>query len=118
MPSVTKTVTLENLRKKLLNIACAETSCNPNAYRKKKVKSPLYLHCLLQVVYGGDIVSGKVKGVNHYWNRLPDGKEIDLTSCQFNGDGFTPLSKGRKVTCKGLTPLRFIYFAKLLLESF
>jgi len=27
------------------------------------------------------------KGVNHYWNRLPDGREIDFTSDQHGGNG-------------------------------
>lgn len=26
---------------------------------------------------------GKVNGIEHYWNELPDGKELDLTKHQF-----------------------------------
>lgn len=106
----------KRLRKVFLKSACAETACWPEQYRKKKKKSPLYLHCaavatVIQALYGGDIVTGKVKSITHYWNRLPDGKEVDFTSCQFNGDGFTPFKKGRKVTRKGPTNLRFLLFA-------
>lgn len=65
-----------------------------------------------------DIVTGKIKGITHYWNRLPDGKEVDFTSCQFGGDGFTPLKKGRKVRERtGFTPLRFLLFAKKVMEQ-
>lgn len=55
---------------------------------------------LVQGMFGGDVLSGKVQGVMHYWNRLPGGFEADLTSCQFGGDGMTPLAKGRKVNTK------------------
>jgi hypothetical protein len=66
---------------------------------------------------GGDIVTGRVKGVQHYWNRLPDGKEVDLTSCQFGGDGYTPFKKGRKVKRKGLTDIRFLMFAQRVKDN-
>ena len=105
------------IRNAFLRSACAETACSPARYRAKRVKSPLFLHCaaaatVIQALYGGDIVSGRVKGEPHYWNRLPDGREVDFTSCQFGGDGFTPLKKGRKVReRKGLTPIRFLIFA-------
>jgi hypothetical protein len=105
------------IRNAMLRAACAETSCRPERYRKKKVKSPLYLHCaaaaiVVQAVFGGDIVTGRVKGSSHYWNRLPDGKEVDFTSCQFGGDGFTPFKKGRKVNRKGPINPRFLIFAQ------
>jgi hypothetical protein len=114
--------TLTRLRKALLKSACAETSCSPDGYRRKKIKSPLYLHCaaaatVVKAVLGGDIVTGRVKGVPHYWNRLPDGIEVDLTSCQFGGDGFTPFRKGRKVNRKGPTNLRFLAFAQKVMEN-
>jgi hypothetical protein len=32
---------------------------------------------------GGKLVRAEVDGVSHYWNRLPDGTEIDLTRDQF-----------------------------------
>lgn len=51
--------------------------------------------------------------INHYWNRLPDGQEIDFTSDQFNGgdgihkmEGFTgkPSSFKPINECKGIKP--------------
>jgi hypothetical protein len=111
------------IRKAFLKSACAETAAWPEQYRRKRVESPLYLHCtavatVIQALFSGDIVTGKIKGITHYWNRLPDGKEVDFTSCQFGGDGFTPLKKGRKVRERtGLTPLRFLLFAKKVMEQ-
>jgi hypothetical protein len=32
---------------------------------------------------GGQLLCGEVNGLKHYWNRLPDGEEIDLTATQF-----------------------------------
>ena len=73
---------------------------------------------MVQALLGGDIVTGRIKGEPHYWNRLPDGKEVDLTSCQFGGDGFKPFKKGRKVNRKDeLTNLRYLLFAKKVMEN-
>lgn len=44
---------------------------------------------VVKEICGGDIV--KNGNVKHYWNRLPDGMEIDLTSDQFDGDGIYPV---------------------------
>jgi hypothetical protein len=113
---------LTRIREASLRSASPETSCYPEQYRRKRIKSRLYLHCaavatVVQVLMGGDIVTGRVKGVQHYWNRLPDGKEVDLTSCQFGGDGYTPFKKGRKVKRKGLTDIRFLMFAQRVKDN-
>lgn len=116
-------LTKQSLRLKKIFILAAspETSCDPITYKKKRKKYPLALHCgavatTIHGMFGGDIVTGRVKGEPHYWNRLPSGQEVDFTSCQFGGDGFTPFKKGRKVTRKGLTNPRFLLFAQRVLE--
>jgi hypothetical protein len=38
---------------------------------------------VVQDLLGGDLLRGLVNGVSHYWNRLPNGQEIDLTIQQF-----------------------------------
>lgn len=38
---------------------------------------------LLQDYFGGELLRGVVCGESHYWNRLPDGTEVDLTAQQF-----------------------------------
>lgn len=55
---------------------------------------PLHNHCLavacaVQARWGGQIVNGRVGGdaCSHWWNLLPDGRTVDLTSEQFGGDG-------------------------------
>lgn len=106
--------TLNIIRKACLKVAAAETSCFPEHYDKSI--SPLHGHCsavatVVQACLGGEIVSGRVNGVAHYWSRLPDGSEVDLTSCQFGGNGMTPLKKGRKVKPRKLTAMRFLVFA-------
>lgn len=115
---------LKRLRKIFLKIARAEFSCYPDGYDSKEKLSPLDGHCavvshLIWKLYGGDIVTGRIDGVPHYWNRLPDNKEIDLTSCQFGGDGFAPLKKGRKVkrNPKAKTNPRYLLAYIILLEE-
>lgn len=114
---------LKLLREACLKAAEANTACHPESYDIEV--SPLTGHCaavayMVQGMFGGDIVTGRItnriKGhfwnkVQHYWNRLPDGKEVDLTSCQFGGDGYTPFKKGRKVKRGELVPIRFLVFA-------
>ncbi len=113
---------LKLLRKAGLRAACAATACDPiNYFEHHKKHSKLMGHCsamayVVKATCGGDIVSGRIKWkdgyAGHYWNRLPDGTEVDLTSCQFGGDGFTPLKKGRKVKTPKLTNIRFLMFAE------
>lgn len=71
--------------------------------KKEKIKSrgQCYVTALLvQDLFGGDILMGTVPNreppETHYWNRLPDGTELDLTSNQYNGDGFNPIIEGTK----------------------
>ena len=43
---------------------------------------------VVQDYLGGILMRAEVADGSHYWNRLPDGTELDLTSDQF--DEFTP----------------------------
>lgn len=79
--------------------------------------SPLHGHCgavahLVQSKFGGEILSGTVDGQRHFWNRLPSGEEIDLTSDQFGGDGRSPLRPGAISPARKTTNLRFRVFAE------
>ena len=78
-------------------------------------RSPLHNHCgavsyTVRNLVGGVIVSGVVVGVTHYWNRLPDGSELDFTSDQFGGDGLNPLQRGRVVPERTSINMRFLIY--------
>jgi hypothetical protein len=38
---------------------------------------------IVQDLLGGELLVGKVNGIEHYWNELPDGRQVDLTKHQF-----------------------------------
>lgn len=51
-------------------------------------------YCTALMVYtyfGGQVVKGKVCGELHFWNIIDD-IGLDLTSDQYGGDGFTPIT--------------------------
>jgi hypothetical protein len=39
---------------------------------------------VIQDELGGELVRAVVDGESHYWNRLPDGSEVDATRIQFD----------------------------------
>jgi predicted Zn-dependent protease len=82
----------------------------------KRAKDPLTGHCygaahLVQDRFGGEIVKGTVRGQAHAWNRLPGGREVDLTGSQYGGDGLHPLVQGEGVAASRSTNPRFARFA-------
>jgi hypothetical protein len=108
------TIMLKQLRSACLKAARPESSSWPSAYRKRRkagtLSSPVEGHCgaiatMIHGMFGGQIMHGigpKLQGLGqwtgHFWNRLPDGREIDLTSCQFGGDGMSPICSGEPET--------------------
>ncbi len=38
---------------------------------------------IVQDLFGGVVLRGFVNGIEHYWNRLPNEEEVDLTRTQF-----------------------------------
>lgn len=107
-----------NLEIRKIREACLASAGPDTAYRFYSTeRSKLFGHCgpvsyTVQKLLGGDLLSARLYGETHYWNRLPDGTQIDLTSCQFpDGDGFTPVYFcGRKVPPRKTTNPRFIEF--------
>ncbi len=63
-------------------------------------------------IFGGCLRFGVVDGNDHFWNELPDGTEVDLTSDQFDGDGFTPVAFGVEIAIPSPAPLKAIAFAQ------
>lgn len=65
----------------------ADTSSDPDGCG---VDNPSWGQCAVTslVVHdhlGGTIMRGEIAGIVHYWNRLPCGRELDLTREQFSG---------------------------------
>jgi hypothetical protein len=38
---------------------------------------------VVQDLFGGELLRGRMQNATHYWNRLPNGQEVDLTAGQF-----------------------------------
>ena len=84
--------TKENFTEILKEIADKDTSADPGHWTKE---NPLWGHCavvalLAQDYFGGDLIRSSLKEIkkyshlkSHFWNRLPDGKEVDFTKEQF-----------------------------------
>jgi hypothetical protein len=83
---------METLRP-ILRAAWGPDTCYPNVSQEWGSDNPARAQCgmtalVVQDLLGGDLVLGEVhvdgaKFGNHYWNRLPDGTEVDLTADQF-----------------------------------
>lgn len=85
-------LTVDELRA-LLRAAWGPDTCYPNASEEWRPDNPARDQCgmtalVVQDLLGGDLILGEVqvdstKVGNLYWNRLPDGTEVDLTAEQF-----------------------------------
>ncbi len=86
------TTTLKQLRRVLPTVCQEDTAYNA---RQWSAKNPLAEHCtvvalLAQDLFGGQLLRVKIhpsgrfpKGGWHWYNRLPDGRTVDLTKKQF-----------------------------------
>lgn len=95
-----------------------DTTYEKEKYRKQSI--PSWGQCYVTArtvhhIFGWDILHyvKHKENINHFWNRLPDGQEIDFTSDQFDdGDGIHKIEgfKGKlKIfkpihECKGIKP--------------
>lgn len=76
------------LSEALLAAATAATAYDPAAW----IPGTLISQCgpvsfAIQRLRGGDILQGRLNGVPHLWNLLPDGQEIDYTKQGIPTDG-------------------------------
>jgi len=65
-------------------------TCYPALRKKWRNSSPEVGQCAITAlivhdIYGGEIAYNKIK--NHFWNKLPSGKFVDLTKGQFSNPG-------------------------------
>lgn len=83
---------LRKMRKVLEQGWSEKTSFDGEGWRKSPYKS--YGQCYVTAravhhVLGWEILHkrSRKEDINHYWNRMPNGREVDFTSDQFEGDG-------------------------------
>ena len=77
----------------VVRAAWGPDTCYPEVSERWVPENPARAQCgmtafVVQDLLGGDLILGEVQvdGVktgNHYWNRLPDGSEVDFTADQF-----------------------------------
>ncbi|WP_327092412.1 hypothetical protein OIE66_17720 [Nonomuraea sp. NBC_01738] len=77
----------------LLLAAWGPDTCDPVGREQWRPDNPARSQCgttalVVHDLLGGELILGEVhvdgaKVWNHYWNRLPDGTEVDFTSDQF-----------------------------------
>ena len=102
--------TLKKFRKVLERVWSKETAYPPSlkSGRKCKSRGQCYVTALLiKFFFGGEIVYGYVGKERHYWNLLDDGKEFDLTSDQYGGDGLHPVTEKRGFSYSNFQNKRF-----------
>ncbi|MGW4638176.1 YunG family protein [Sphaerisporangium sp. NPDC004334] len=88
-------ITADELRPYFRSAWGADT-CHPDSREEWSPQNPARDQCgmtalVVQDILGGDLILGEVHvgGVqigHHYWNRLPDGFEVDFTADQFRPD--------------------------------
>lgn len=95
---VCKVIELKMVDKKTINIellvealrkSWSKESCYPPIQKKWSNKNPSFGQCAVTVLIVQDYLGGDIlrnKDYHHYWNRLPNGKEIDLTRSQFGNE--------------------------------
>jgi hypothetical protein len=78
-----------------LRTVWAADTCSPDDLARAgwSPANPAWGHCditalIVNDIFGGDLMVGEVQHAgeqqgHHWWNRLPDGREIDLTREQF-----------------------------------
>jgi len=76
---------LAALRARLENAWSRSTSAEPTVWTPS---NPAWGQCaitalIVQEEFGGELLRGQMREGSHYWNRLPDGTEVDLTLQQF-----------------------------------
>jgi hypothetical protein len=86
------TLSVEVLRP-LLRAAWGADTCDPHDLANWRTDNPARGQCgvtalVVQDLLGGHLILAEVrvegaKVGNHYWNRLPDGVEVDFTADQF-----------------------------------
>lgn len=90
----------EDFLNTLRSVAMKDTSVDPEDWVEN---NPLWGHCaavsvLAQDIYGGELIRGSLAKSpkyahlrSHYWNRMPNGEEVDFTAEQYSDLTFLDL---------------------------
>lgn len=109
---------LQHMKIAMLEVAASDTAYDPDAYQ-----GGLHSHCgpvsyTIQKLCKAELVSGRVQGEAHLWNKLVEGWEVDLTSEQYGGDGYLPVGTGRIIPPRKTVNPRFSLFFDRFLKAF
>jgi hypothetical protein len=87
-------VITEEMLRPIFRAAWGRDTCDPSDLDDWRPDNPSRGQCgvtalIVQELLGGDLVLGEVhvgevKVGYHYWNRLPDGRDVDFTADQFS----------------------------------
>lgn len=90
-----KKFTPERFQELLPGLCAAETAWDPKTWTPD---NPTSGHCAIaalvaQDLFGGDLMCTTMYGIDecHWWNRFPDGSQVDFTDAQFPGGYPEPL---------------------------
>ena len=110
--SIIKEKDLKRIRAILETGWSEDTAYDKKEYRSSNLKSCSQCYVTARTihhVFGWEIMykRSRKEDINHYWNRLPDGREIDFTSDQdqFGGKGINKV-KGLVGKPKTFKPIR------------
>jgi len=85
---------LEMMKALLLKAWCAETAKGTWTPECPSLNQCAVTALVVQDFFGGQLLRCKTdSGDSHYWNRLPDGREVDLTEEQFSFIADKPLKE-------------------------
>lgn len=80
-------------------------TCNPDHVSGWKASNPAFGQAdvtvlVIRDLLGGDVMETKVNGFPHYYNRLLDGSDLDLTESQFGA--WASIPRGQKMDADDL----------------
>ena len=85
-------ITIDNLKDLLLKSWCAETAVGKWIAEVPSMNQCAVTALVVQDLFGGNLLRcNMTDGDSHYWNKIADGTEIDLTEEQFNHIDGKPL---------------------------
>ena len=99
-----KTPTIQQLEKSL-RAAWTPGTAYPGDATRWTPNQPEVGQCAVTALVVNDFFGGEIVGdtaLHHYWNRLPDGREVDVTKGQFTAEQQAALKADKIVSRKEL----------------